>query len=152
MIDILLILSCFLRVDMMIDEWQDNIKPFTKSTERSNDTKKLRENIRFKTTGINVDKLTSTLILCFYYSLQWKKIFVNIWSLLQIQFIVLLERWQSVSDDPGQINENKEDDANTKTGYILNLLLEDDFKESMLRKRQLWNEAVLKEKRCSKMK
>ena len=62
--------SCFLRVDMMIDEWQDNIKPFTKSTERNNDTKKLRENIRFKTTGINVDKLTSTLILCFYYSLQ----------------------------------------------------------------------------------
>ena len=70
MIDIFLILSCFLRVDMMIDEWQDNIKPFTKSTERSNDTKKLRENIRFKTTGINVDKLTSTFILCFYYSLQ----------------------------------------------------------------------------------
>ena len=69
-----------------------------------------------------------------------------------MQFIVLLERWQSVSDDPGQINENKEDDGNTKTGCILNLLLEDDFKESMLRKRQLWNEAVLKEKRCSKMK
>ena len=69
MIDILLILSCFLRVDMMIDEWQDNIKPFTKSTERNNDTKKLRENIRFKTTGINVDKLTSTSIL-FFYSLQ----------------------------------------------------------------------------------
>ena len=70
MIDILLILSCFLRVDMMIDEWQDNIRPFTKSTERSNDTKKLRENIRFKTTGINVDKLTSTLILFYYYLLQ----------------------------------------------------------------------------------
>ena len=69
MIDTFLILSCFLRVDMMIDEWQDNIKPFTKSTERSNDTKKLREHIRFKTTGINVDQLTSTLILCFYYSL-----------------------------------------------------------------------------------
>ena len=69
-----------------------------------------------------------------------------------MQFIVQIERWQSVSDDQGQINENKEDDANTKTGYILNLLLEDDFKESMLRKRQLWNEAVLKEKRCSKMK
>ena len=69
-----------------------------------------------------------------------------------MQFIALIERWQSVSDDPRQINENKEDDANTKTGYILNLLLEDDFKESMLRKRQLWNEAVLKEKRCSKMK
>ena len=69
-----------------------------------------------------------------------------------MQFIVRIERWQSVSDDQGQINENKEDDANTKTGYILNLLLEDDFKESMLRKRQLWNEAVLKEKRCSKMK
>ena len=68
-----------------------------------------------------------------------------------MQFIVQIERWQSVSDDQGQINENKEDDANTKTGYILNLLLEDDFKESMLRKRQLWNEAVLKEKRCSKM-
>ena len=66
-------------------------------------------------------------------------------------FILLLERWQSVSDDPRQINENKEDDANTKTGYILNLLLEDDFKESMLRKRQLWNEAVLKGKRYSKM-
>ena len=69
-----------------------------------------------------------------------------------MQFIVHIERWQSVSDDQGQINENKEDDANTKTGYILNLLLEDDFKESMLRKRQLWNEAVLKEKRCYKMK
>ena len=69
-----------------------------------------------------------------------------------MQFIVLLERWQSVSDDQGQINENKEDDTNTKTGYILNLLLEDDFKESMLRKRQLWNESVLKEKRCSTMK
>ena len=69
-----------------------------------------------------------------------------------MQFIVQIERWQSVSDDQGQINENKEDHANTKTGYILNLLLEDDFKESMLRKRQLWNEAVLKEKRCSKMK
>ena len=69
-----------------------------------------------------------------------------------MQCIVQIERWQSVSDDQGQINENKEDDANTKTGYILNLLLEDDFKESMLRKRQLWNEAVLKEKRCSKMK
>ena len=69
-----------------------------------------------------------------------------------MQFIVQIERWQSVSDDQGQINENKEDDANTKTGYILNLLLEDDFKESMLRKRRLWNEAVLKEKRCSKMK
>ena len=69
-----------------------------------------------------------------------------------MHFIVQIERWQSVSDDPGQINENKKDDANTKTGYILNLLLEDDFKESMLRKRQLWNEAVLKEKRCSKMK
>ena len=69
-----------------------------------------------------------------------------------MQFIVQIERWQSVSDDQGQINENKEDDANTKTGYILNLLLEDDFKESMLRKRQLWNEAVLKEKRCYKMK
>ena len=69
-----------------------------------------------------------------------------------MQFIVQIERWQSVSDDQGQINENKEDDTNTKTGYILNLLLEDDFKESMLRKRQLWNEAVLKEKRCSKMK
>ena len=68
-----------------------------------------------------------------------------------MQFIVQIERWQSVSDDQGQINENKEDDANTKTGYILNLLLEDDFKESMLRKRQLWNEAVLKGKRCSKM-
>ena len=70
MINIFLILNCFLRVDMMIDEWQDNIKPFTKSTERNNDTKKLRENIRFKTTGINVDKLTSKLILCVYYSLQ----------------------------------------------------------------------------------
>ena len=69
-----------------------------------------------------------------------------------MQFIVQIERWQSVSDDQEQINENKEDDGNTKTGYILNLLLEDDFKESMLRKRQLWNEAVLKEKRCSKMK
>ena len=69
-----------------------------------------------------------------------------------MQFIVQIERWQSVSDEQGQINENKEDDANTKTGYILNLLLEDDFKESMLRKRQLWNEAVLKEKRCYKMK
>ena len=69
-----------------------------------------------------------------------------------MHFIVQIERWQSVSDDQEQINENKEDDANTKTGYILNLLLEDDFKESMLRKRQLWNEAVLKEKRCSKMK
>ena len=69
-----------------------------------------------------------------------------------MQFTVQIERWQSVSDDQGQINENKEDDANTKTGYILNLLLEDDFKESMLRKRQLWNEAVLKEKRCYKMK
>jgi len=69
-----------------------------------------------------------------------------------MQFIVRIERWQSVSDDQGQRKENKEDDANTKTGYILNLLLEDDFKESMLRKRQLWNEAVLKEKRCSKMK
>ena len=69
-----------------------------------------------------------------------------------MQFIILIERWQSVSDDQGQINENKEDDTNTKTGYILNLLLEDDFKESMLRKRQLWNEAVLKEKRYSKMK
>ena len=68
-----------------------------------------------------------------------------------MQFITLIERWQSVSDDQGQINENKEDDGNTKTGYILNLLLEDDFKESMLRKRQLWNEAVLKGKRCSKM-
>ena len=67
-----------------------------------------------------------------------------------MQFIVQIERWQSVSDDQGQINENKEDDANTKTGYILNLLLEDDFKESMLRKRQLWNEAVLKGKRCFK--
>ena len=68
-----------------------------------------------------------------------------------MQLIVQIERWQSVSDDQGQINENKEDDENTKTGYILSLLLEDDFKESMLRKRQLWNEAVLKEKRCSKM-
>ena len=69
MIDIFLILSR-LRVDMMIDEWQDNIKPFTKSTERNNDTKKLRENIRFKTTGINVNKLTSKSIICVYYSLQ----------------------------------------------------------------------------------
>ena len=69
-----------------------------------------------------------------------------------MQFFVQIERWQSISDDQGQIKENKEYDANTKTGYILNLLLEDDFKESMLRKRQLWNEAVLKEKRCSKMK
>ena len=68
-----------------------------------------------------------------------------------MQFIALIERWQSVSDDQGQINENKEDDEKTKTGYILNLLLEDDFKESMLRKRQLWNEAALKGKRCSKM-
>ena len=67
-----------------------------------------------------------------------------------MHFIVQIERWQSVSDDQEQINENKEDDGNTKTGYILNLLLEDDFKESMLRKRQLWNEAVLKGKRCFK--
>ena len=68
-----------------------------------------------------------------------------------MQFIVRIERWQSVSDDQGRTNENKEVDANTKTGYILNLLLEDDFKESMLRRRQLWNEAVLKGKRYSKM-
>ena len=49
----------------MIDEWQDNITPFSKATERANDCKKLREKIRNQTTGIKVDKLSST-----YFSKQ----------------------------------------------------------------------------------
>ena len=47
----------------MIGEWQDNIKPFTKATERANESRKLKENIRLKTTGIKVDELASTLYI-----------------------------------------------------------------------------------------
>ena len=47
----------------MIEEWQDNIKPFSKSSERVDDCKKLREKIRNQTTGIKVDKLASKLFL-----------------------------------------------------------------------------------------
>ena len=58
----------YYRVDLMIEEWQDNIKPFAKTNERTNETKILRENIRLKTTGIKVDELTSKcyLIICQY--------------------------------------------------------------------------------------
>ena len=54
----------------MIDEWQDNITPFSKATERANDCKKLREKIRNQTTGIKVDKLSST-----YFSKQRFELF-----------------------------------------------------------------------------
>ena len=43
----------------MVGEWQDNIKPFIKATERANESRKLKENIRLKTTGIKVDELAS---------------------------------------------------------------------------------------------
>ena len=43
----------------MIEEWQDNITPFSKKIERTNDHKKLKENIRLKTTGIKVDAMAS---------------------------------------------------------------------------------------------
>ena len=49
----------------MIEEWKDNIKLFSKSDERANDCKKLRENMRFQNTGIKVDKLASKLAIEF---------------------------------------------------------------------------------------
>ena len=49
----------------MIEEWKDNIKLFSKSDERANDCKKLRENMRFQNTGIKVDKLASMLAIEF---------------------------------------------------------------------------------------
>ena len=55
----------FYRVDLMIEEWKDNIKLFSKSDERANDCKKLRENMRFQNTGIKVDKLASKLAIEF---------------------------------------------------------------------------------------
>ena len=55
----------FYRVDLMIEEWKDNIKLFSKVDERANDCKKLRENLRFQNTGIKVDKLASKLAIEF---------------------------------------------------------------------------------------
>ena len=52
----------------MIEEWKDNIKLFSKSDERANDCKKLRENMRFQNTGIKVDKLASKLAIEFIES------------------------------------------------------------------------------------
>ena len=57
------------------------------------------------------------------------------------------EQWEEVSDSPKANPKILEDDDGPKTGFLVNLLLEDDFKESMLKKQQSWNEAVLKGKR-----
>ena len=61
--------------------------------------------------------------------------------------IKIIEQWEEVSDNPKPIPKILEDDDNPKTGFLVNLLLEDDFKESMLKKQQTWNEAVLNGKR-----
>ena len=61
--------------------------------------------------------------------------------------IKIIEQWEEVSDDPKPIPKIYDDDDNPKTGFLVNLLLEDDFKESMLKKQQTWNEAVLNGKR-----
>ena len=58
----------------------------------------------------------------------------------------LKERWECMSDDLQDATKMMEDLRNSKTGFLENLMLEDDLKESILRKRQLWNEAVLKGK------
>ena len=51
-----------------------------------------------------------------------------------------------MSDDLQDATKMTEDLRSSKTGFLENLMLEDDLKESILRKRQLWHEAVLKGK------
>ena len=61
---------------------------------------------------------------------------------------MLSERWEQVSDDQREKTKNNEDEEeDIKTGFLLNLLLEDDFKETMLKQRQQYNESVTKGKR-----
>ena len=61
---------------------------------------------------------------------------------------MFIEKWEEVSDSPKPAPKLDDDDENIKTGFLVNLLLEDDFKESILKKQQSWNETVLKGKRC----
>ena len=63
-------------------------------------------------------------------------------------FQIFIEKWEEVSDSPKPAPKVFDDDENIKTGFLVNLLLEDDFKESILKKQQSWNETVLKGKRC----
>ena len=53
-----------------------------------------------------------------------------------------------MSDDFQNALKLIQDQESSKTGFLENLMLEDDLKESMLRKRQLWNEAVSKGRGC----
>ena len=59
----------------------------------------------------------------------------------------MIEQWEEVSDSPKPIPKILDEDDHPKTGFLVNLLLEDDFKESMLKKQQSWNKAVLNGKR-----
>ena len=135
----------------MIEEWQDNIKPFAKTNERTNETKILRENIRLNTTGIKVEELTSKcyVIICKYRNNNYKEFKRVILKPLDNKIYFLLsERWEQVSDDQREKTKNNEDEEeDIKTGFLLNLLLEDDFKETMLKQRQQCNESATKGKK-----
>ena len=47
----------------MVEDWQENIKPFSKAIQRDKDNKKLREKIRLKTTGIKVDLMAGKVLI-----------------------------------------------------------------------------------------
>ena len=48
------------RVGSMIEEWEDNLTPFSQAIERTNDHKDFKRSIRLRTTGIKVDVMAGT--------------------------------------------------------------------------------------------
>ena len=61
--------------------------------------------------------------------------------------MLFLELWEDISEDQTDATSILEDPGNAKISHLPKLHLDDNIKESMLRKQQLWNEAVLHNKR-----